>query len=566
MGSSKFPHTVTRNLVHLPDVVAVAGAIAVFITAGITNISNESLIQVTCGILALLSMSLLIIRVTKLDKIDDVLESIDGPLIDRIDEQQRELHELTKFLTAGALEVKLLEATTTANGYRHDFERTGLTAAYATLAEVDLAEEMRHARKSIRIIASWTGCLISLGETLVERSQAGCDVRILILQHNSEFARLRGLELDPGNERAVTRQIATEMCEFNRLFRQHPELRHLLQVRAFDARPPMCMFAHDDVRLVGSLWPSINAMDAPAVRVVGDGDASLVTSLGKIADREFERLWADEKTRYVTVVDGEPRYTELAEMAWSVDGQRFPSVLEDLECAAREGGDRGRQRVVQAIRSDPEKVHVAVLELHECLRSKDVLRASKIIDMLEEIGLLRHAEVVLQEAVNCGYMQYLEKLVQLQFRAGNAADAERTLRRAVSTGNYYAIFRLIKLLDSTGRASEVEHVLRDGAEAGSPDALRSLVDLLDRSNRSFEADRVLKQKNADGFRFAGHMLAIREFRNGNTEDALSRLREWAKDGDVVAQDIENKLDYTLVDVRDANRGTDGGHADARGSA
>ncbi|WP_424230045.1 hypothetical protein [Actinophytocola sp.] len=158
---------------------------------------------------------------------------------------------------------------------------------------------------------------------------------------------------------------------------------------------------------------------------------------------------------------------------------------------------------------------------------------------------------MLQEAVNCGYVQYLEKLVQLQFRAGNVADAERTLRRAVSTGNYYAIFRLIKLLDSTGRANEVEHVLRDGAEAGSPDAVRSLVNLLDQSNRSFEADRILRQKDADGVRPAGHMLAIREFCNGNAESALRRLREWAKDGDLVAQDIESKLNHTLVD--DATR-------------
>ncbi len=453
---------------------------------------------------------------------------------------------MTAFLNDGTLDDRLLHAATVANGYLHAFARTGIVGTYPALSEVDLAEEMRCASNSIRITASWTGCLISLGEVLTEKARAGCDVRILILRHNSEFARLRGLELDPTNELGASRQIATEMCEFNRLFRHHPDVKARLRVKAFDGRPTMCMFARDDTRLVGALWPGINAMDAPVVRVTGDGDASLSNSLGRIADSEFERLWDDERTLYITVVDGEPQYTELAEMAWSTEGQHFASVLEDIERATREGGDLGRRRALSALKCAPERISVAVLELHERLRSNDAPEAMKIADVLDEIGELCNAETVLREAVNAGYVQFVEYLVRLQFKSGDQGAAERTLRRAASTGNYFAIFRLMKLLDSTGRSNEVEGVLRDGVHAGSRDALRALVGILDRSGRSHEADRILEQKSAEGTRTAGHLLAIREFNNGKQQRSLSKLREWSHEGDLTAKDILQKLEMTMT--------------------
>lgn len=553
MSPARHESLTRRILVHLPDIVAVIGATAVFVAAGITSLSSESLIQATCGILALLSMSLLIVRVTKLDRMDDLLAELadaagkDGPIRADIERQRNETRELGEFLHGGALDDKLLAAAATANGYLHNFSRVGIVGAYTSLSEMDLAEEMRSAKGSIRITASWTGCLISLGEILIEKARNGCDIRILILRHNSEFARLRGLELDPSNELNATRQIATEMCEFNRLFRHHPDLKSRIQVKAFDSRPAMCMFARDEVRLVGSLWPGINAMDGPVVRVVGDGDASLSSSLGRIVDREFERLWNDETTLYITVVDGEPQYTEIADMAWSVDGQYFASVLEEIERAGREGGDLGRRRAMLRIKSEPERINVAVLELHERLRSNDATEAAKIVSVLEQIDELQHAEVVLREAVNCGYVQFVEHLVRLQIRAGSVTDAERTLRRAVPTGNYFAIFRLIKLLQSTGRSGEIERVLRDGANAGNLEALRNLVDLLDRSDRSSEADRVLEQKSSEGVRSAGHMLAIREFGSGGKDRSLEKLRVWAREGDIAARDIVQKLEVTLVD-------------------
>jgi hypothetical protein len=555
MRSSGSGFSVKRILVHLPDIVAVAGTVVVFIVAGVTTLGNDALVQATCGILALMSMSLLIVRVTTLSRMEDALTELvervgdHGEIRRRLARQDTELLGVKDFLTNGALDEKLLVAATTANGYRHGFERVGMVGSYPTLSEVDLADEMRGARESIRITASWTGCLITLGETLVEKARNGCDIRVLILRHNSEFARLRGLELDPANELCVTRQIATEMCEFNRLFRHHPELRDKLRVKAFDGRPPMCMFAHDETRLIGSMWPGINAMDGPVDRVVGDGDPFLTTSLGRIADREFERLWNDERTLYITVVDGEPQYTELADKAWSVEGQHFASILEDVEQAAREGGEPGRERAIHAIMSDPARIHIAVLELHERLRSKDVAEAAEIVELLEEIGELHQAETVLSEAVNCGYVQFLERLVRVQLRTGSEKNAEQLLRRAVSTGNYFAIFRLVRLLESTGRGGETERVLRDGTKAGSLEAMRNLVDLLDRSERELEADQLLQRKNSEGVRMAGHMLAIREFYRGEVEASLGRLREWALEGDLQAQEIVQRLETNVLKPR-----------------
>jgi hypothetical protein len=507
--------TTGRSLVRLlPDILAVAGTSVVFIVAAVADIDNAVLVQATCGALTLFATTLLIVRATTFPKMDSTLTKLaddvgeDGAIRKGIVKQSADLDRLMTFLTEGGLDGRLLEAATTANGYLHNFERVGIVGAYPTLGEVNLGEEMRSAKESVRIISTWTGCLIQLSEPLLEQARNGCDVRILILRHDSPFAAIRGLELDPYDKDCASRQIATEICEFNRLFHDNKDVKTRLRVKAFDARPPMCMFAHDDIRLIGSLWPGINAMDGPVVRAVGDGDRFLSTSLGLIADREFERLWDDDKTRYIKVINGVPHYTESREEAWWTD-ENFASVLEEVRRAKSADGEQGRRRAIDRIRSDPEKILVAVLELHQNLRSKRHAEAALIVGILEEIDELLQAESVLQEAVSSGDLQFLDKLVRLQLRHGKRRAAERNLRRAVSTGNDHAISHLTGLLESSGRKDQVEQVLRDGVEAGSPYALITLVELLDRSHRSAEAHRLLKRLASEGDPVAASLLAIR---------------------------------------------------------
>lgn len=519
--------TTGRSLVRLlPDIIAVAGTSVVFIVAAVTDINSAVLVQAVCGALVLFSTTLLIIRATTFSKMDSTLTELskdigaDGPIRKEIDKHSVDLHELAEFLTGGGLDGKLLEAATTANGYLRNFERVGIVGAYPTLGEVNLGEEMRRAKESVRIISTWTGCLIQLSEPLLEKARNGCDIRILILRHDSQFATLRGLELDPNDKDSASRQIATEICEFNRLFHDNKDVKAKLRVKAFDARPTMCMFAHDDVRLIGSLWPRINAMDGPVVRAVGAGDRVLSTSLGLIADREFERLWDDEKTRYINVVNGVPYYTELPEEAWWTD-EYFASVLEEVRHAKNTDGEVGRLRAIDKIRSDPEKILVAVLELHQNLRSKRHAEAGLIVNILEEIDKLQQAESVLQEAVNSGELRFLDKLVRLQLRQGKAKAAERNLRRAVSMGNDHAVSYLTGLLESTHRKDEVEQVLQDGVAAGSSYALASLVERLTQSDRSAEADGLVRRLAAEGAPAVASLLAIHERPNPHGKGAAS---------------------------------------------
>ncbi|HEX3589911.1 MAG TPA: hypothetical protein VHV74_09770 [Pseudonocardiaceae bacterium] len=506
-----------RNLPLLLDATAILIAFAVLVGSNFGVVDNENLIQATCGILALFATSLLIIRVGAIERIATALGRIDG------------------FLTGEGLRATTEDVVQSANQSLRAFERAGVVSAYRSLGDVDLAGELRLAAGPIRIISTWTGCLISISDILVEKARAGCDVRVLILRHNSDFARLRSLELDPSDALSATRQIAIEIGEFNRLFHRYPEVRSSLRVRAFDARPPMSMFAYDDTRLLAFYWSGTNAMDGPALRVVSTMDSG--TGLAAIADREFERLWAHDRTFHIRVVDGEPEYLERPDLAWSADGRELTSVLEDLKRAAAGHGVQARERALAGLRDDRTMVEAAVLELHERMIVGDLVGATMLVSAIGEAGRIGFAETVLCEAVDSGFMQYLEPLVRHFLETGRPHDAEAYLRKGVEAGNYYAVFRLIKILDSAGRSDEQEDVLRTGAEAGSREAMLNLVNLLDHSNRTLDADRFLQTCYAQGRRDAGHQIAIREYDRGRHGEALTLLREWSAEGDEEAANI-----------------------------
>ena len=103
----------------LPDIAAMLATTVVFVVTSVTDIGSESLVQATCGALALFSMSLLVIRLTTLEKMDNSLTRLadtlrdHGPLRVAISEQSARMRALTDFLTNGALDVKLLNAAAT---------------------------------------------------------------------------------------------------------------------------------------------------------------------------------------------------------------------------------------------------------------------------------------------------------------------------------------------------------------------------------------------------------------------------------------------------------------------
>ncbi len=547
--SRREQRTALQNLTHLPDATAVLIAVAVLIASSLGVVDNLSLIQATCGTLALLAISLLIIRVIALERITRDLRRLSesagehGTLALKIDSlhaaERSALDRIDTFLTAGGLQTTAEEVVKNANQNLRDFEYAGVLSAYRLLGDVDIANELRLATGPIRIISTWTGCLISISEVLADKARSGCDVRVLILRHNSEFARLRSLELDPSDELSATRQIAIEIGEFNRLFHRYPEVRSSLRVKAFDARPPMSMFAYDDIRLLAFYWPGLNAMDGPAFRVVATGEPE--TGLAAIADREFERLWEDEKTLHIRVVEGEPQYLERPDLAWADDGAEHTSVLENLKRAAADHDEQARlaawEHTLADLRQNKPRARTAVLELHERMIIGDLAGASMLVHAIDEAGHIALAEAVLCEAVDAGFMQYLERLVHHFLKTGRPQDAEAYLRKGVAAGNYYAIFRLVKILHSTNRSDEHEDVLRKGAEAGSREAMLNLVNLLDHSNRSLDADRFLENCYAQGRREAGHQIAVREYRGGQRDKALERLRNWAVEGDTEAESI-----------------------------
>ncbi|WP_156993527.1 hypothetical protein [Pseudonocardia acaciae] len=569
-----------KNLVYLPDIVAVAAAIAVFIKANVTSISNETLVQTASGLLALMVMTLLILRVTKIEKMDDGLSVIQrevkrsGALEERLSSNTSRiatrLSEIARFLEGGSLDERLRATALSSNSSLQNFHAAGITHVHASLQEVDLVDEFGRARRSIRIISTWVGCLLSLGEVLVAKAREGCEIRILVVQHTSTFARLRSLELDPGNEDTAPRSIANELCEFNRIFHQHPDVKGKIQVKAYDARPPMCLFSYDHTRLLGSLWPGVNAMDGPFIRVVGEGDPSVQLTLGRLADSAFERVWNDRTTCYVRVIDGVPEYTDRPELAWYAEGQIFASILDDYDQLDATEGKEGQQKVVNSVARDEGRARVAALELHQKLRSKEFGAAAKLVRILDAADSLKYAETVLIEAIDAGYTQFRQPLIKFFLQSAREAEAETLLRQGVVEGDYFSIFRLVQHLDASGRSDEVEPVLRDGAAARNSRARRSLINLLDTTNRSFEANQLLGTWYSAGDSISGHDLAVRLHADGDVDRATKILLKLAELGDADAQrrltDLKGELyphagdqvpGFRLTLVSDPDQGAQG---------
>jgi hypothetical protein len=533
--------TVRRALKLAPDVLAIIGAIIVVVAASIIKVNDDALIQTTAAILAFLATSQLIVRVTTIEKI----ESDIGDLKDAAGSAgviQKRIGEVADYLHGDELDSRFITSASLANGVLVNFRRAGLSAAYNALSDVDLIKEMRLARSSIRIISTWTGCLISLGETLIEKARQGCDVRILILRHDSKYAELRGAELDPTDEMTASRQIKTEILEFNRLFRQHPELRTTLQVRAFDARPPMCMFSQDDDRLIGLIWPGLNAMDGPVVRVTAQPVAEQPSSLADIADRQFERLWLASSTKYIRVIAGEPSYTNDQDEAWSVAGETFASFIEQLGVAMVQRGAAGRKEVLDRLHYEKGFAEIALLELHEKLRNGHNADARVIIEALEETGLALRAEAVLRDAVKGGQYRFLPNLVRLLDADGRQREADEVLRRASAQGHGWATSTLASRLERGGNLGELEQILAAGAQSGNEEALTQLVSLLDSSGRSTRANILLQRLSDEGNRTARQLHAWRLWQSGDEDASLTLLREWRRSGDLAAGKLARALE------------------------
>jgi hypothetical protein len=311
------------------EFVTAVAAIAAILAHFFVSIPEATFVELTLGILALLAITSLAERATKMadverkvDEVDTKIAAVDG-----------ETREIGSFLRGPTFDRKLTTAVAEANSLLRRFQRAGIKGAYEYLSIANLVPSIRRAY-SVRILSNWVGGLNELGDALTRAAANNCNIRILILRHDSEYARTRSLELSRGgDDEFVANQIANEISQFDQLFKNHPETKNRILVKAYDASPTLCLFAYDKIRLIGLFWRGELVMNTPFLKVHGemlapDGrnghnghaySTGVRTAVTVRIDEHFESLWCDPETRFIRLVNGKPDYVDSADDAWSQD-------------------------------------------------------------------------------------------------------------------------------------------------------------------------------------------------------------------------------------------------------
>jgi hypothetical protein len=285
----------------LLSVITVVGGLTAAIADLFVTIPLDKLTTLTVALLALLSGSALWERRVRVDRIDRRTEVVHG------------------YVTSGELVEDVAEATNPRYEALEHFQSAGLTRVYENLGEAALVSKLRVAC-SIRILATWMGNRNEVNGVLAERARNGCKVQVLLLQHDSGYAKLRSREIGYPDERHASREIEADLGDFHRLCRD-PDVAANLEVKAYDGSPVTYMVAYDNTRLLGYFWRNRPSVETPFFELSGsrpgEGGLDERSKVVRMIDAHFDDVWDDVRTKYVRVVDGVPEYVDDRRLAWT---------------------------------------------------------------------------------------------------------------------------------------------------------------------------------------------------------------------------------------------------------
>jgi hypothetical protein len=448
--------------------------VVAFVVAAFVPITQSTLVSLTIALLALLSISSLLQRITKLEHVDQRVKAVHN------------------FIRGGELEAMVQTLSNSSTSAAKSLKEAGIVAVHRSLGRVDIAAELESATGSIRILSNWVGLLSDIDDILARKAEEGCSVQVLVLQHTADYAKMRNGELEWGDDEMVAKQIENDLKRFDRLLVEHPSAQQNLVVRAFDARPPICMFAYDDIRLVGFYWPKMDAMKGPFLRIVGKrngGEGS--PAFANITDYQFEELWRDERTRYVHLANGEPTYVTGIEQAWA-RGNTLRRVMANLRPASPVDRLANRDIAVKELRANDAEMLDVVAAGREAIQLAHMRDLLLLAGILEDADRTEEALQLLSEAVRQGYSSPLERYAPLLAKLDRLAEAESVLESYATNGVSVARHWLVKLLDATERQREANAMLRDWATRGDLASRHVLVSRMIKSGRLDEAEDLLR--------------------------------------------------------------------------
>jgi hypothetical protein len=520
-------------------ITAGVGMVA-FVAAFFVAIPDQALVQITIALLALLAVTSLLQRVTTIDSIKSNLLELQRYVTQgrakSLDEQLRRtnssivapMEEIRQFLRDGELDRRLEKSATASNAILENLQGAGIHWAYETLGDVSIARELGKANTRIRILSNWVGCLNEIGETLIRKAESGCRVDVLVLQHSSEFAQIRSMELGWKESLAVSRQISGELETIDRLLSEHPAAKAFLTVKAFDARPPVCIFAYDDTRFMGNFWPRVNAMDGPFLKVLGSPEGETSTLLSRIVDSQFDELWNAKKTRYVRLVGSKPSYVDSVDLAW-LDERLYEKTLRELDETITKNKSEGRSDYLNFLDGDDRK-NQATLAVRDALAANDFAASWRLAGVFEDTGNAAAIESLFYEAIDRGYLPFIRGLVSHLEGQGRMDEVEDILRKGVEAGDSFSHLKLSEVLEHRGHLQEAQSVLEHAVTRGDVFARGQLTAFLDRLGKPEVAIDLLARWVSLGNVGSRYELAQRLVAAGRNSEAENVLREGAEAG------------------------------------
>lgn len=180
--------------------------------------------------------------------------------------------------------------------------------------------------KTVRILQTWIPEAIPTLRQIRECVRNGGQVRILLLNPDSEVARLRSQQLGYLDKNQAAKAVESNLAEIARIVHEISD-KTKIQVRLYDILPVVSIYAFDDQAYLGVYWYGLPAISGPQLLVRQNGHF-----YGDAIDTHFEKVWASA----MSINDMLASTNQLASTAAVAVGQAQLQTSPELNAETKE--------------------------------------------------------------------------------------------------------------------------------------------------------------------------------------------------------------------------------------
>jgi len=167
---------------------------------------------------------------------------------------------------------------------------SGIIGFYPKLPTDEIAKEFEDAKDKIIILQSWMDNQESLKDTFSGAVKNGCEIKILLLDKDSESLKMRaseyeaGININDAKERLRThKESLISACK-------KLQNNNKIEIKEYDSLLVVSLYGYDDYIYIGMFWRGDSAIRCPQIKVKKDG------YFGKCAINHFNEIWDDNKS------------------------------------------------------------------------------------------------------------------------------------------------------------------------------------------------------------------------------------------------------------------------------